>query len=76
MTRSTMRTKIRDAGTFTANRYGTMTEILKEDGSFDCYMFFANYEGVTVGVITGKDRNPLTIFPDALQRLIGGGGSD
>ena len=68
--------KIRDAGTFTANRYGTMTEILKEDGSFDCYMCFANYEGVTVGVITGKDRNPLTIFPDALQRLIGGGGSD
>lgn len=64
--------KIRDAGTAVANKYGTMQEIRKPDGSFDCYMLFGNYEGVTVGVITGADRDPQTIFPDTLQRLIGG----
>lgn len=68
--------KIRDAGTAVANKFGTMQEIRKPDGSFDCYMLFGNYEGVTVGAITGADRDPQTIFPDTLQRLIGGGDDD
>lgn len=68
--------KIRDAGTAVTNKFGTMQEIRKPDGSFDCYMLFGNYEGVTVGVITGADRDPQTIFPDTLQRLIGGGDDD
>lgn len=60
--------KIRDAGTFAINRYSK--EIQAKDGTGRLF-YYANYDGVTVGVMTDKDRRPITIFPDNEQRLLG-----
>ena len=63
--------KIRDAGTFVANRYAVCDEKIK-NGQPIGYEMFANYEGVTVGIRTDLLRNPQTIYPDERQRLLGG----
>lgn len=63
------RKRIRDAGTFVLNRY-SVSETLQ---GTTLETFFANYMGVTVGVLTENGRSTVrSVFPDDEQRLIGG----
>ena len=65
-------TQIRDAGTYVANNYAESEKLFSPDGKFTGYKLYANYDGVTVGVVTDTKRKIDTIFPDEKQRLIGG----